>query len=304
MVDFKRIFKIKKNKAAEIELVCQYKKAISTLFDTVKFENDKFGERNNFYYSDAITNFSNYINTEFQLNNALKPLKEIEYFNRITIDLLKDIVQFFIAIDNYDSQDKEVIDDIILYKTNIEDGFKNLGQFDLKIKEFFTKTDSSIAMEEYCLNVIKKSFYFLNNSLYISIEKCLLKSDYDNLINDLEHSIVSKEVDFNPNLNSKKKIKKIPEKWYALLYWFELKASGDEPPIDIETNFIKSEIVKIGREKCNSSGQNFYKFFIQIDINNQILLTNSFGKGWKEFIKKLSNNNTEINKYIDKNYID
>ncbi len=200
MVDFKGIFKIKKNKATEIELVNQYKVALSTLFDTVKFEKDKFGKRNSFYYSDAITNFSNYINTEFQLNNALKPLKEIEYFNRITIDLLKDIVQFFIAIDNYDSQDKEVIDDIILYKTNIEDGFKNLGQFDLKIKEFFTKTDSSIAMEEYCLNVIKEAFYFLNKSFYISIEKCSFSSDYENLIYYLEHSINKENLQFSPVL--------------------------------------------------------------------------------------------------------
>lgn len=310
MTNFKGISKLKKEKAnkilLEIDLVNQYKNATSNLFKTVIFEMDSLGDKNVFYYLNAISGLSNSFSKELQSNKVLKTIKEIEYFNRITIDLLKDIVQFFIAIDNYDSQDKEVIDDIILYKTNIEDGFKNLGQFDLKIKEFFTKADSSIAiaMREYCFNVIKKSFYFLNNSLYISIEKCLLKADYDNLINDLKHSIVSKEVDFNPNLKSKKKIKKIPEKWYALLYWFELKASGDEPPIDIETNFIKSEIVKIGREKCNSSGQNFYKFFIQIDINNQILLKKSFGKDWKELIKKLSNNDTEISKYIDENYID
>ncbi len=69
----------------------------------------------------------------------MKTEKEIEIFNRITIDLLHDIVQFFIAIDNYDGQDIEVIDDIILFKTNIDDGFKNLGQFELKIKAYFSK---------------------------------------------------------------------------------------------------------------------------------------------------------------------
>lgn len=309
MFNLKRIFKIEKNKAdkteLETELVNQYKDAISTLFKTVSFKMDSLGNKNSFYYSDSISNLSNLINKELQSNKALKTTKEIEIFNRTTIDLLNDIVQFFIAIDNYNSRDRdnEVVDDIILFKTNIDDGFKNLGQFDLKIKDYFSKKDSSIAMKEYCLKVIKDSFYFLNNSLYIDIEKCPLKSDYENLLNKLEHSIYNDAVDFKTILNSNKKSKKISEKWYALLYWFELKVSGEEPPINIEGTFIKTKLEEIGRIKCSSSGQNFYKFFKEIDINNHILLVKSFGKDWKEVIKNLSNNNPEITKYIDENYI-
>jgi len=199
MTNFKEISKPKKEKANEIRLetdpVNQYKDAISTFFKTVSFEKDSLGNKNSFYYSDSISVLSNLFAKELKSNNALKTIKEIEAFNRITIDLLKDIVQFFIAIDNYDGQDKEVIDDIILFKTNIDDGFKNLGQFDLKIKGYFLKENSSIAMKEYCLKVIKESFYFLNDKLYIDIEKYPIQSQYENLLSKLENSINNKDIE-------------------------------------------------------------------------------------------------------------
>lgn len=302
MTNFKGISKIKKDKASKIiietDLVNQYKNAITNLFNTVSFEKDSLGNRNSFYYSDYISNFSNSLNKELQSNKELSSLKEIEIFNRTTIDLLNEIVRFFIALNKYDSKNNKVIEDIFLTKTNIDDGFINLGQFDLKIKDYFTKKDSSIAMKEYCLNVIKKSLYFLNNSLYISINKCPLKSDYDNLIYNLEHSINSTEVYFKPILDSNK----IPDKWYALLYWFELMANGEKPPKKIGGNFNKSKIKEIGITKCKNSGEYFYKSFKDIDISNQMHLKAQFGTDWKEEVKKLSNNNTKISKYIEKNY--
>jgi hypothetical protein len=88
----------------------------------------------------------------------------------------------------------------------------------------------------------------------------------------------------------------------ALLYWLELKVSGKEPPKDFEGNFIKSEIEKIGAYKCNNKGHYFYKIFKDIDIDNQKNLTKTFGKDWKEDIKKLSNYNIKIIEYIEKNY--
>lgn len=306
MTNLKGISKLKKEKANEIrletELINQYKDAISTLFKTVSFEMDSLGNKNSFYYSDSISVLSNLFTKELKSNRDFKTVKEIEIFNRTTIDLLKDIVQFFIAIDNYNSQDNKVVEDIILFKTNIEDGFKNLGQFDLKIKDYFSKKDSSIAMKEYCFNIIKESFYFLNNRLYIDIEKCPLKSDYNNLINILEHSIDYKEFDSQPKLNSINKSEKIPDKWYALLYWFELITKGEKLPKKIGGNYDKSKIIQIGIEKCNNSGEYFYKYFIGIDISDEKLLKGAFGEGWKEKIIKLSNNNSKISKYIKEKY--
>lgn len=213
MVNFKGISTLKKEKAnqikLEIDIVNQYKNAISTLFQTVSFEIDSLGEKNVFYYKDAISDLSHSIDKEHQSNKVLKTIKEIEAFNRITIDLLKDIVQFFIAVDNYNSRDRDndLENDIILFKTNINDGFKYIGQFDIQIRDYFSKKDSSIVLKEYCLTVIKESFKFLNNRLYIEIEKCPIQSDYENLLYKLEHSINVEDIESSMLLlsNSKKR---------------------------------------------------------------------------------------------------
>ena len=201
MTTFKGISKLRKEKAneiqLEIDLVNQYKNAISTLFKTVIFEKDSLGEQNAFYYLKTISDLSHSIDKELQSNKDIKTIKEIDDFNRITIDLLKDIVQFFIAVDNYNTrkQDDKVANDIKLFKTNINDGFKNIGQFDIKIKDYFLNKNSSVALKEYCLKVIKESFYFLNNNLYIEFEKCPIQSDYENLLFKLENSISSKDIE-------------------------------------------------------------------------------------------------------------
>lgn len=213
MTTFKGISKLKKEKAneiqLEIDLVNQYKSAISTLFKTVSFEKDSLGELNAFYYLKAISDLSHSIDKELQSNKDIKNIKEIDDFNRITIDLLKDIVQFFIAVDNYNTRkrDDKVANDIILFKTNLNDGFKNIGQFDIKIKDYFLNKNSSVALKEYCLKVIKESYYFLNNKLYIEIEKCPIQSDYENLLSKLENSVSSKEIESSVLLlsNSKKR---------------------------------------------------------------------------------------------------
>jgi hypothetical protein len=213
MINFKGLFKLRKEKEneiqLEIDLVNQYKNAISTLFKTVIFEKDSLGEQNAFYYLKTISDLSHSIDKELQSNKDIKTIKEIDDFNRITIDLLKDIVQFFIAIDNYNTRkrDDKIANDIILFKTNINDGFKNIGQFDIKIKDYFSKKNSSIALKEYCLKVIKESYYFLNNKLYIEIEKCPIQSDYENLLSKLENSISIEDIESSVLLlsNSKKR---------------------------------------------------------------------------------------------------
>ena len=92
MTNFKGISKQKKENAndiqLEIDLVNQYKNALSTLFKTVSFEMDSLGKENAFYYLNAISDLTHSINKELQSNKALKTTKEIEDFNRITIDLL------------------------------------------------------------------------------------------------------------------------------------------------------------------------------------------------------------------------
>ena len=133
MTTFKGISKLKKEKAneiqLEIDLVNQYKSAISTSFKTVSFEKDSLGEQNAFYYLKAISDLSHSIDKKLQSNKDIKTIKEIDDFNRITIDLLKDIVQFFIAVDNYNTRkrDDKVANDIIYSKPILMMDLKILG---------------------------------------------------------------------------------------------------------------------------------------------------------------------------------
>ena len=102
--------------------------------------------------------------------------------------------------------------------------------------------------------------------------------------------------------NEKPKTNKIPEKWHALHYWFELMAHGKLPPIDLDGAFKKNELVKVGMQKCNSKGQSFYSEFKEIDINNPVLLKKAFGVDWKDEILKLAENDDVTLKYINKKY--
>lgn len=98
------------------------------------------------------------------------------------------------------------------------------------------------------------------------------------------------------------KEKKISEKWYALLYWFELNANGKLPPIDSDGAFNKQELMKEGNKRTGKTGQVFYTSFKDIDVNNPKGLDRIFGNEWKEKIITLSNNDNIIIEYIKKKY--
>lgn len=101
-----------------------------------------------------------------------------------------------------------------------------------------------------------------------------------------------------------KKEKKLPEKWYALLYLLELKATNSKPPTNFEGSFVRSEIEEIGSKRTGSTGQNFYRQTLIINdiINNNSLLVGMFNNKWKETIIKLSNNDKIVIDYLEKNY--
>ncbi len=105
-------------------------------------------------------------------------------------------------------------------------------------------------------------------------------------------------------IQNSKPIKKIAEKWNALLYLLELEVNNLKLPINSEGNFIKSEIEEIGRNITGSTGQSFYRHISStIDIlKDNDKLDRTFGKDWKDKVINLSNNNKSIIHYLDKNY--
>lgn len=270
-----------------------------------------------------------------QINLMKKCIKEIHNQNfKITTEI-KDL-----DIDNYvnfvfskksisrESKKKEVLNSMeksnqektisnyriwIDYVFNQKNYWKELTEEDKKSFEEL-RTESLEQMETLFENYTKgspKPRVNLEKEFEIAIINRLSEEPFQKTTSDFMEGLLPKDLnklaivigklDFIKNLN-KPIEKKVSTKLQALLYWIELKASGKEPPKDFEGNFIKSEIEKIGASKCNNKGQYFYKNFIDIDINNQVLLIKVFGKNWKEDVKKISNNNIKIIKYIEENF--
>lgn len=179
-----------------INLVNSYKNAISGYFNTVCFELDTQGNKNPGFCYDTISRFKKIIDNELADNIKLVTISELNMFNTIIENLLIDVVRFFMSINNHDGINNEIEEHIILNYTCIKEDLKVLNQFDLKIKKKSINADSSIAnnMRGYCLNTIQESIYFLSNSMFIDIEKCPFKIDFNNLQNNLDNKIIEEEI--------------------------------------------------------------------------------------------------------------
>ncbi|MHB1107099.1 MAG: hypothetical protein ACYCZ2_12115 [Lutibacter sp.] len=195
--------------------------------------------------------------------------------------------------------------------------FKKAESKHIEEREFFSKCIDSVKLIADKLNEIPKIEGVYNVKIpltYLSKEFNNGHIGYEDLkeitlrIKEAKDSINNIETPLKPNDKFKNiilkttdeiKHKKISEKWLALLYWIELTANGQRPPINNEGGFIKSEIVKIGIEKTGTKGQSFYKQFRLINLNNSKELIGMFGKDWKQKIIHLSNNNQTIIDYIE-----
>ncbi|NAS32433.1 hypothetical protein GTQ40_15720 [Flavobacteriaceae bacterium R38] len=96
--------------------------------------------------------------------------------------------------------------------------------------------------------------------------------------------------------SSIKKTVKIPAKYYALYHWL-LISLGIEKHFERNENdkYSKTEIENFAKERYNEvSSQMFYRSFIDIDITNPIIIAKSFGKGYKDKVIAISNNNAKV----------
>ena len=257
-------------------------------------------------------------NQKFKITTEIKDLDIDNYLNfvfskkSISKETKESAVQILM---DENKQEKTTLNYQIChdYVFNLQDYWEELTEEEKKIFEEL-RAKSLEEMKTLFENFIKgspKQRVDLIKEFEIAIinrlsEETFHKTTFDfmegNLPKDLNKlAVVIGKLDFIKNLNNVIE-KKVSTKLQALLYWIELKASGKEPPKDLEGNFIKSEIEKIGASKCNNKGQYFYKNFIDIDINNLVLLIKVFGKNWKEDVKRISNNNIKIIKYIEENF--
>lgn len=102
---------------------------------------------------------------------------------------------------------------------------------------------------------------------------------------------------------SSRPVKKKFAKHYAL-YHAILIEMGKEVPFDKteEGTYSRSEIEEfVGNRYHGVSKQGFYKAFLEINLKNKITVAKSFGKGYKDVLEGISNNNAQFISHI-RNY--
>lgn len=139
----------------------------------------------------------------------------------------------------------------------------------------------------------------LLSKIYFGTLNKTLKIGYNN---EKETSIVQEQNITNFEVRPSN-AKKIPAKYHALAYIFELLAADNKPTQDFDGNFKKDEIIKLGRERCQDTGQNFYNHvrdhFELVSSKN--IKISVFKKNWKEIVLNITNNKKEVALYIENN---
>jgi len=203
------------------------------------------------------------------------------------------------------------------YRKGFAEGLKHLkAKEGIKRKDFYNANKKEELKRVLHSFLYKRDFLPNHKGLRDLITKTILRWSDDNIYtqgyyNGLLHSILTlsdqlnidvfEAEKFQQNVSEKPTKKKIGYKYYSLLYWMELNANGESPPMNFEGDFIREEIEAEGRKKKCGKGQHFYREFrnIKEDLNN---LDHEFGKDWKETIIQLSNNDSKIIDYIEKQY--
>ncbi len=244
-------------------------------------------------------NIDNYLNFIFSKKEISKENKEG------AVEVLMELYK-----QEKTSLNKEICNDYVFNQHNYwkeitQDERKLFGELRAKsFEEMNTLFTNTIKGSPKPIDELKKEFE-------VAILDRLSKEPFQKTTSDFMDGLLTKDLNILATVigkldfiksNQLPKAKKYSEKWYALLYWFELKVTGKEPPKGVEGTFIKSKILLIGSKKCNSTGLSFYNSFINIDINNNKKLIRDFGNDWEDVVIKLSNHNTEIIKYLENNY--
>lgn len=249
----------------------------------------------------------------------------------------------FVLFDKkYFINNKEIkfLSDLVPYFIDYSDGFKNgFNDFEKNcitpfLNEYSDKSDFTFKIFEYVTKHIAFQHSWLNNggSFHVNPrennEKHITKAFEDGreqgyfykawsiiLGNNKVYSnyfkeYYSKDTKFSETeiketkTITKTKLRKFPAKYHALAYILELLAVNEKPPLDPDgCNFKKDEIIKIGRERCDDSGQNFYNFVKDhyALVSSKNIKYSVFRNSWKEIVLELTNYKEELEKYIKNN---
>lgn len=95
---------------------------------------------------------------------------------------------------------------------------------------------------------------------------------------------------------------KIPAKYYALYHWILIEIGrGKTFERNQDDKFPKNDIEKFAEERyTEASKAMFYREFIRMDLTRKDLIAIEFGKGFKDVILSISNNDAKISNYLKK----
>ena len=156
------------------------------------------------------------------------------------------------------------------------------------------------SIKEKGLRTFDANRVLLLSKIYFGVLNKTLKIG---IYNTEETTVVPEQSTNNIEVIEQSNLKGFPAKYHALAYIFELLVDGNKPPQDFDGNFKKDEIIKIGRERCQDTGQNFYNC-----VRDHFELVSSkkikypvFKNNWKEIVLNITNNNKKIASYIENN---
>jgi|GEM_PF-3120501 len=251
-------------------------------------------------------------------------------------------LKFVIFNKKYFINNKEIkfLSDLVPYFIDYSDGFKNgFNDFEKNcitpfLNEYSDKSDFTFKIYEYVTKHIAFQHSWLNNggSFHVNPrennEKHITEAFEDGqkqgyfykawsiiLGNNKVYSNYFKEYYSKDTKFSETEIKetktilkqkpstKVPAKFHALAYIFELLINGEKPPQDSDGNFKKDEIIKIGKERCDDSGQNFYNFVKDhyALVSSKNIKYSVYKNNWKEIVLNITNYRNEIETYIKNN---
>lgn len=128
------------------------------------------------------------------------------------------------------------------------------------------------------------------------------KNYSENLGDTGETTYMNKEKNQQKERDFEQSEKKIPAKYYALYHWILIEM-GTEKGFERNENdqYVKHEIESYARQRYPGiSDQGFYREFISIDITKRTDIARNFGKGYKQKIIRISDNDAKIIAYLNK----
>ena len=321
------------NDGWDLDLALKYQVTFKKIIDFLKERKDLVSNINTKKYNNLISTAKSpevrNLLTKI-LYNDITIFNVINYINSSTNSETYDLFikefnsccQFIFNEFMFEVNDEDIIKALDVFSNNLEyvyvhqADFDNIKAFVKELNDIKTVWNVSGLLTEKAENTVQ--LVYLNNLMidyydgffanpiegFENISHLKYVCNYLNNIKKNHSSDInnSRKTENNNTEETKlKKEKKPSEKWYALLYFIQLKVSNSKPPTTFEGVLIRKQIEDIGKQMTGTTGQSFYRAFYDLNkstINNNFL-EKSFDKNWKQKVIAISNNDELIISYLN-----